>query len=56
MAADRVGAASGAAGMAATVAVAWIAVTLWSTVLGAAYERLADANEPRQPPVAGGSA
>lgn len=56
LAADRIATASGAAGIAATVAVAWIAITLWGTVLGAAYEQVADAREPREPPPAGGNA
>ncbi len=49
LAVDRVAQASAGAGIAALVAAAWLAITLWAAVLGAAYEQVADAREPRGP-------
>jgi hypothetical protein len=49
LAADRVAKASAGAGIAASVAAAWLAITLWAAVLGAAYEQVADVREPRGP-------
>jgi hypothetical protein len=40
---------SAGAGIAALAAAAWLAITLWAAVLGAAYEQVADAREPRGP-------
>lgn len=49
LAADRVAQASAGAGIAALAVAAWLAITLWAAVLGAAYEQVADAREPRGP-------
>jgi hypothetical protein len=49
LAADRVAQSSAGAGIAALAVTAWLAITLWAVVLGAAYEQVADAREPRGP-------